>query len=275
MNYKYNELEYAELIYSKGFQSKYINTELKLLVLYLRDVLNMKPKEYEFNLYKFCKNHIPNFKRENYFKVINKALKIGSNKQQKLITISKIEIYKSELNYINSFDINQEYKKVMFTFLVQLKLNKIIYEYKYNKEYNMLYFSGGKIKYNNIKNMSNIPKIMSLNDEVINALSGLNLITILHKGKISLDYIKNCIPEGEVAIEVTDFENVGLYLDYYNDVKGVVKCDCGRIIKQKNNRHKYCDICWKEKELEKHRERNRKWWHNRKLDGLETPSKPL
>jgi hypothetical protein len=247
MNYKYNELEYAEIIYNNGFQSKYIYTELRLLVLYFRDILGMKPKEREFNLYKFCSEHIPKFKKENYYKSINKALKEGSNKQQKLITISKVDIYKSELDYINSFEINQDYKKVMLTFLVQLKLNKIIYEYKYNKKYNMQYFYGGKVKYNSIKKMSNIPKSMSLNDEVINSLNNLKLITILHRGKISLDYINNCKHEGEIAIEITDFENVGLYLDYYNNIKGIIECsNCNKITKVNSNRQKYCPTCWKE-----------------------------
>jgi len=273
MNYKYNELEYAEIIYNNGFQSKYISTELRLLVLYFRDVLDMKIKEREFSLYKFCNEYIYDFKKENYYKIINKALKIGSNKQQKLITISKVDIYKSELDYINSLNINQEYKKVMFTFLVYLKLNKIIYEYKYNKVYNMQYFYGGKIKYNNIKNISNIPKNMSLNDEVINTLGNLQLVTILHKSKIRLNYIKNCIPEGEIVIEVRDFENIGLYLDYYNNIKGIIKCiKCEKIIKVKNNRQKYCDICWKEK----HKEHDRKYQKNKYNSRLlETTNKPL
>jgi len=209
----------------------------------------MKSKERELNLYKFCNKYIPNFTKENYYKSMNKALKLGLKKHQKLVTINKIDIYKSELDYINSLEINQEYKKVMFTFLVQLKINKIIYEYKYSKEYDSLYFYGGKIKYNNIKNISNIPKTMSLNDEVINTLSNLKLVTILHRGKISLNYIENCIhnEDEEVIFEVNDFENIGLYLDYYNNVKGIIKCEnCGKIIRVRNNHQKFCSICWKE-----------------------------
>lgn len=269
MNYKYNEHKYAELIYNNGFQSKYIPTELKLLVLYFRDELGMKPKEREYSLYKFCNKYIPDFKKEDYYKSINTALRIGTNKQQKLVTISKVDIYQSELDYINSLEINQEYKKVMFTFLVQLKLNKIVYEYKNNKDYNISYFQGGKIKYNMIKNMSNIPKTMSLNDEVINTLSGLGLVTILHRGKINLDYIKDCIPECEVAFEVTDFENVGLYLDYYNGVKGVIKCECCKKIiriKAKAYSQKYCDECWTE--INKQQIKNRVEKHrNKKCNG--------
>jgi len=251
MNYKYNELTYAELIYNSGFQSKYIPTELKLLVLYLRDRLELKPKEREFEIYKFCNKYIPNFRKENFFKSINKALKIGLNKEEKLVEISEIDIYKSELDYINSLDVNQEYKKVLFTFLVQLKLNEAVYKYKHDKNYDegydAFYFSGGRKKYNNIKKISNIPIKMSLHDEVINALDNSELIKILHKGMIYLDCLKNCKEEGNIVITITDFENIGLYLDYYNGVSGVIKCEkCEKIIKTKANNQKYCTDCWKE-----------------------------
>ena len=244
-NYKYNELAYAELIYNKGFQTKHVPTELRLLALYYRDVLGYKPKEREEKIYKFCKNNIPNFKKEKFFKPINKALRVASDKKQKFIIIKKIDIFKTELDYINNLDIQYEYKKVMFAFLVQIKLNKIVCEYKYDKEYNSIYFKGGTKKYNNIKKMANIPVKMSINDEVINKLEELKLITILFKGAILLDYINNCVADGDLAFTITDFENVGLYLDYYNGVKGVKKCEggCGGIIKIKNNKQKYCNEC--------------------------------
>jgi hypothetical protein len=263
MNYKYNELSYAELIYNNGFQTKYIPTELKLLVLYFRDVLGLKPKEREFEIYKFCQKYIPNFRKENFFKAINKALKVGAKKEEKLVVVSSVDIYKLELDYINSLDVNQEYKKVLFTFLVQLKLNKTVYEYKYDKEYNNKYFQGGLKKYNNIKKISNIPHKMSLNDEVINTLNDLKLITILHKGMIYLDYIENCLEDGEVVITITDFENIGLYLDYHNGIKGVIKCEnCGKLIKMKNNKQKYCDECAREIEKSNWAERKRKQREN-------------
>ena len=118
--------------------------------------------------------------------------------------------------------------------------------------------------------MANIPKTMSLNDEVINELSKLKLITILHKGKISLDYIKNCIPKGEIEFEITDFENVGLYLDYYNNIKGIIKCiSCDRIIKVNSNSQKYCLVCWKERERELSKKTSEKHRNKSKSDSLE------
>ncbi len=266
MEYKYNELAYAEEVYKKGFLTKYFATELRLLVLYYRDILELKPKEREFEIYKFCKKYIPNFRKEKFYKTINRALNIGMKKDQKLIAISKIDIYKTELDYINSLDIDQEYKKVMFTFLVQLKLNKVIFEYRHNgEEYNMSYFKGGAKKYNNIKNISNIPVKMLLNDEVINTLERLKLITILHKGTIILDYIKNCEQEGDIAFSITDFNNIGLYLDYYNEKNNVIRCEndkCNKLIKKKNNKQKYCEECAKEVHKEQDKQYQKDKYNN-------------
>lgn len=257
INYKYNETAYAELIFKKGFQTKYMPTELKLLVLYLRDVLKLKPKQREEFIYQFCQKYIPNFKKEKFFKIINKSLKNALKKDQKLIDIDKIDIYKSEIDYINSLDINYEYKKVLFTFLVQYKLNKKIYEYKFDKPYNNLYFQGGKKKYNNIKKMSNIPVKMNINDEVINELSNSDLIEILHKGIIKLNYLKECLSEmnDEVAISVLNFDNIGYYLDYYNGNSKIIKCEnCNKLIKKTCNKTKYCKECAKEIERIQERE---------------------
>jgi len=272
VTYKYNELVYAEEIYKNGFMTKHFPTELRLLVLYFRDILELKPKEREYKLYEFCKKYIPNFRKEKFYKIINKALNSGLHKDQKLITILKIDVYQEELDYINSLDVNQNYKKVMFTFLVQRKLDKTVYELKHgvNDEYNMLFFKGGTKKYNNIKKIAHIPNKIHINDEIINNLGKLGLVAILHRGTILLDYIKNCKQEGDIVFSITNYDNIGLYLDYYNNVKNVIKCErCQEIIKAKNNRQKYCPACWKEIEHENHKERNRKWWHNSKLDGLE------
>lgn len=268
ISYKYDELKYAELIHKKGFQTKYIFTELRLLVLYYRDVLNLKPKQREICIYEFCRNKIPNFKKERYFKTINKALKLGNKKHQKLISISELQIYKNELEYINSLDIRYECKKVMFAFLVQNKLNKIIYEYKYEKSYDSIYFKGGKKKYNNIKKMANIPEKISIHDDIINELANLKYITILHKGIILLNYLNECISDknDEIKIIIKDYENVGLYLDYYNEIKGVKKCDnCDKTIRVKNNRQKYCDECAIEIQFNQKKE----WDRTRRVDKSE------
>jgi rRNA maturation endonuclease Nob1 len=59
-------------------------------------------------------------------------------------------------------------------------------------------------------------------------------------------------------LSVTDFDNIGLFFDYYNKIKRVIKCEnCFRIIKQSNNKTKYCKDCAIEINREKTKERMR------------------
>ena len=43
--YKYKDLNYAQKIYKDGFLTKYRDTELKLVALYMRDILNITKKQ--------------------------------------------------------------------------------------------------------------------------------------------------------------------------------------------------------------------------------------
>ena len=83
-NYKYNELEYARLIYNKGFQTKHIPTELRLLVLYYKEVLKLKPKQRMEMIYDYCEKNMPDYKRAKYFKMINRALNQANKNEQKI-----------------------------------------------------------------------------------------------------------------------------------------------------------------------------------------------
>lgn len=212
------------------------------MVLYYKEILGLTPKKRSEKLYEFCEKNIPNYKKAKYYKVINKALSYGSKKGQKLVSIDKVDISKLEVNYINALDLDDNCKKVLFAFLVQMKLNKIIYEYKNEKPYTGKYFKGGKIKYNNIKKMANIPSSVNINDDIIHILDRKKIVKILHNGLIRLDFLNDCVSDGDVVIEVKNFENVGWYLDYYNGEKGIILCKyCKQPFKKTNSNMKYCN----------------------------------
>jgi hypothetical protein len=244
-SYKYDENTYAKKIFdSNKFQTKHIPTELRLLVIYYRDVLGLKPKDRKIKLYKFCEDNIPDFNKAVYYKIINRALQRGSNKKQKLVTIDKVDIYKDEVDYINSLDIKYDYKKIMFAFLVQMRLNKIMYEKRNNKEYKATnYFKGGKQKYKNILSMANVSSKIDINDDFVNDLSQGNspLITVLCKGLIILNFLNNCKQIGDIAFAVKNYEDVGWYLDYYNHIDKIKLCAyCEQPFKQHYNNECYC-----------------------------------
>ena len=213
------------------------------MVLYYRDILNLKPKERKEKLYKFCEDSIPDFNKALYYKTINRALNKGSDRKQKLVTIEKVDVYKDEVDYINSLDIEYDYKKLLFAFLIQMRLNKLMYEERNHKRYTTIYFKGGKQKYQNIKSMANVSNKIDINEDFISDLSQGNnpLIQTLHTGLIRLDFINNCEQTGGIVIEAKDYDNVGWYLDYYNHIDKVILCGyCGQPFKQNKKNEVYC-----------------------------------
>lgn len=212
--------------------------------MYYRDFLNLKPKARRDMLTKFCKKNIEDYNRAKHFKIINRALNYGSNKKNTLVVVDKIDIYNGEINYINSLDIDYQFKKLMFTFLVQMKLNKYISELKNQKDYTSIYFKGGKSKYKNIKEMSNVSNKIDINEDFKNTLASdkYKLITILHTGLITLNFLDDCRQDGNIVIEVKDYENVGWYFDYYNNIDKVVLCQhCGQPFKQRRKDERFCN----------------------------------
>lgn len=256
MNYKYNEHKYAELINQNGFLTKHIPTELKLLAIYYRDILELKPKERLEKMYLFCQKHIPDFNKAKYFKIVNRAYKQSLKTENKLITINSIPIYEDEVNYINSLNLSIDHKKVLFALLVYKKLCRSVYNIRHSedtekKEYNMIFFNGGNKTYNNIKNISKISSKYKLNDDIIYDLSQYELertddntvylVTIMNKGLILLNYIDYIKETGNIAVEVKNFNNIGWYLDYYNHADKMKLCKyCNQPFKKSSNRQEFC-----------------------------------
>lgn len=71
--FKYREADYADAIWRSGFQTYHITTELRLLVLYMRDMLGMKSSDRKTEVKKFCDVHIPGFDSIVDYKIIHKA----------------------------------------------------------------------------------------------------------------------------------------------------------------------------------------------------------
>ncbi|MDD3171724.1 MAG: hypothetical protein PHO86_05330 [Bacilli bacterium] len=239
--YKYDEISYAESVYKNGFQTKYFATELKILALYFRDILNLKSKERTEKLYDFCSNRIPNYNKAKHFKIIDNVLKYASKRKNKLIVISKIDIYQGEIDYINSLNIDYNFKRVMFAFLVQIKLNRQVATIRSGNVSNNIHFKGGKQKYNLIKKMSKIPQNIKINDDIIHYLDKLEIVKSKYNGLIELTFLKNCSESGGIVISVINYENSGWYFDYYNGVDKMDLCNyCGQPFKVTSNNKKYC-----------------------------------
>lgn len=244
--YKYKDMEYIQNILVNGF-SKYINTELRLIALYMRDVLGITNKqERKEALHNFCENHLPDYHRMKYYKVVNSALTYSCNKNNKLITIDSIPILQCEIDYINKQELSADEKKVLLALLVTYKLRKIYFEIKNPKEpYNNLYFKGCTTQYSDLKKVSNIHNKLDINIDIISELAIKEYVQIYNTGTIRLTFIDNIKYDCEkVALEITDYNNIGYWLEWYNGNKRISKCaKCGNVFYKKSNSQVYCTDC--------------------------------
>ena len=258
MNYRYNELEYAEKIYKNGFQTDFIKYELILLVKYLKQEKNMKLNDTINFIYKFCEKHIESYNQVLFYKVIDGAIKEGRKRNNKLIEIKSLPIYKCELEYIDSIKIENDYKKILLSFLINKKISHEVMKINNKNIDNKIsvYFNGTMKKYNKILKVSNLKEKHDIN-LVINKLVDLNLnkndklIVPLVKGNIILQYINKIDykKNNEIFYDmpISGLNNIGYIFDYYKKVPNIKKCEgCKILIKSKSNKQKYCPRCAKE-----------------------------
>lgn len=241
-HYKYDEFRYADIIYREGFQTKYLQTELCLLAKYYRDVLNVKPKDLKQKIKLFCEKHIKDYEHVLYFRTINKA--VNQKKCPTLASVSHIDVYEGEINYIDSLDIPYDCKKLLFTFMVYMKLDNQYKELKYGSQHKNIIFKGNSQKYNFITQISNLNQSFKLNMEAIPLLSEKKLIKLLYRGKFILEFLKKCEKTGKIVLKVFDYDNIGWYYDYYHGKKRVILCkECEQPFRKNSNKQCYCKKC--------------------------------
>lgn len=283
MDYKYTELDYAKNIYENGFQSdQHRPTELRLVATYMRRVLEYKPKKLREEMYKWCENNITGYKRELYYKMINSAINKACKKGSILINVESINFYKYEMDFINDLyimkDIDEkgeseftyECKKLLFTLLFKMKVNKFFTEIKSTDpdfEYNGKYFKGGQKKYTELKKLAKLPEKVRINEDIINTLWVNGLVTPMFNGLVKLNFMEELYDiekkkdlDRNIVIQIKDFDSVGWYFDYYNQDKKIQFCKCcGKIFKKKSNRQECCsDKCSNQINRDKTRERMQK-----------------
>lgn len=280
MDYKYTELDYAKTIYERGFQSdKHRPTELRLVATYMRRVLNYKPKKLREEMYQWCESHIAGYKRELYYKMVNSAVNSACKKSSTLINIESIDFYQYEMDYINGLTIradieeqkespcSYECKKLLFTFLFKMKVNKYIADIKSadsGSDYKGIYFKGGQRRYTELKKLTKLPEKVRINEDIINTLWINGLVSPMFNGLIKLNFmeeiyeLKSSKDSGDTALlRITDYDSVGWYFDYYNRDKKIIFCkECRKIFRKKSNRQEYCsEECSKSADRKKARER--------------------
>lgn len=232
---------------------------MKILVKYYKSQ-GIKPKERKQLIYEFCEIHISKFNKVLYFKKINTALNAGKGKFNNLIVIKEVPVTRNELDYVNGLDIDYIYKKVAFTLLVQSKINKMVCDLLFGKHSEYNFFGGKKQYFKEIFSQSKIPSHSVVNgtnvkydiNKIVNDLSEKNIIELGNRGRIKLLFIDeiaelNELVDEEFEFNITTFDDIGFYFDYYNGENKIIKCEiCGKLFRATGTTHRMCRDCWKE-----------------------------
>lgn len=259
---QYKDNTYVKEILSNGFTSKHLLHEMKLLAKHYKEIGYDEDKRKEL-LYGFCENNIKNFNKVIYFKTINKALNHVINSEQNLVEIESVNVSKNELDYIDNLDIDSNLKKLVFTLLTLNKLNKKYLKLRDGELKSNEYYFGGYKNYKDLASHSKVTfdrknGIKNIHD-LIGVLSEKGIIEIVGKGNIKLLFMYEIEDDSSEGILVEHFDVIGYYYDRYIGDKKIKECEeCGVLIKANSNRVKYCNVCSKEKEVGKVRERVRK-----------------
>ena len=179
-----------------------------------------------------------NYNKTYWNKYIDSTIKSLKKKENKMIDVDKVNIYKEELEIIKSLnDIRLE--KLAFILLVYCKINKQV---------NPL-----------INNKINIPLYNILMESLIKRdnngkllLNELYKKEFIHQGNscdgtaIQILYVRN---EGEIEFtidDLRDYQPITWYLEYRQGIK-YKKCEkCGKRFEVKSNNKGRCNECQKE-----------------------------
>ena len=202
--------------------------------------LGLDRQEVYKSINSYLKERMDKYTPKKWSEMINNILDtIEKNGWYNLIEVDSISITKAEWNTIIGIG-NVKLEKIAFTLLCYIK----VYRARGSKNDRM----------DNLSDLLTESGFRGVREDklLIADLKDLGLIQI---GTLKHMFVKPLYinEESEEYIKIDDFEKVVTYYDEYRNGVKYGRCEvCGKRIKiSKNNKNKYCNICKKEKEIEK------------------------
>ena len=202
--------------------------------------LGLDRQEVYKNINSYLKERMDKYTPKKWSEMINNILDtIEKNGWYNLIDVDNISVTKAEWNTIVGIG-NVKLEKIAFVLLCYIK----VYRARGSKNDRM----------DNLSDLLTESGFRGVREDklLIADLKDLGLIQI---GTLKHMFVKPLYinEESEEYIKIDDFEKVVTYYDEYRNGVKYGRCEvCGKRIKiSKNNKNKYCNICKKEKEIEK------------------------
>lgn len=249
LNKQYKEKDYAESLLKKRSVDVGAKGDLKILAKYYK-AQNKKYKEIEESLYQFANTKCKKwFKDVLHFKLIDSAVNFTKKKDNVLVQIESIEIYDSELNYINSLDYSYVEKKILFSMLVINKLKHKRMEIKgLEVDYDNNYFGGGTFSYKIMLETLQEKLTRTFKEKeihkIIKKFNEDGIVRTTRSTSLELLFINEIEQSDNVMLEVKDFDTIGLYFDsiYKSDTVKICR-ECSKLLKVTTGNNTYCKLC--------------------------------
>lgn len=240
----YHMRTFAEKVYREGFQKETSKQfELCLVALYMRDVLGINKTVMKSELLDFCMREAPDSSKRAWVMMVAKAEKYAQKKDHVLVECPYIDMYEDEVEYIDSLDVSDNAKKIVFTMMVHKKLDKVCYEARNTDSYTIFSYATNK-RYSSLKRVAHLSKVKDMAKEVMHELYCHNLVDVIEtKGTpLKLNFADKICFEGKIAVRITDYEQIGLYWEWLMGKPNIgLCCTCWQIYNSRSKRRCYCE----------------------------------
>ena len=202
--------------------------------------LELARQEVYKSINSYLKERMDKYTPKKWSEMINNILDtIEKNGWYDLIDVNSISITKAEWDTIVRID-NVKLEKIAFTLLCYIK----VYRARGSKNDRM----------DNLSDLLTESGFRGVREDKL-LIADLKDLGLIQTGTLKYMFVKPLYinEESEEYIKIDDFEKVVTYYDEYRNGVKYGRCEvCGKRIKiSKNNKNKYCNICKKEKEIEK------------------------
>lgn len=225
---EYNEISYAKKMLDSGFLTNKRMYELNILAKYFF-YLGYKPKEVQERVVDFCNNYFDSFSEAKYFDKIQSIL--NNARKMPIIEVGTIQITEKEVEFINSIKEPFKFNDVLFCLLVIKKIREKLGQQPYlNCKYTKFTKSCGLSS----------PKVLY---PLLRRLEQLGFIRVCRNSNLEILFNVDA-SNSPTVIEVNDFGNIYAYYHNYLGKGRYVECSsCGKMVRVKGNRRKYCNEC--------------------------------
>lgn len=255
---KFKEIDYANYLFETS-DVKRSNLTYELGLIYRR--LQQDGCD-DNNINSILENVIINYKPDATSVFINSAINrvVKYNKNRPLYQVDSIFVTDKELEYVESQPIQKELKKVLFTLLCVLKIERKLYSIKKEKDVEDIKFKNIIIDNNGrvaeLRKRTNIPSNFRFIGEILYNLYRDGYISYGSGDEflVSCDFLDDIEDSDNVIYEMKNFQNIGLTYEKLTGKDRYINCkECGVLVKATSSTSTYCKVCSRERELEKKR----------------------